>query len=120
MNKTERKRRAKLAGNTTRNKNTIADRFLCGVPHDECEGAKVTTSAGVRASKAHSSSEEAFNCHKRWLIKRGYKQIGTHEFQFGAGPIVVLSKKSKFGGRLRPGKLSSRSMPHKRTGGSIF
>jgi len=41
----------------------------------------------------------------RYLINvEGYEQIGPREFQKDGHPVRVLTKKMRFGGRLRPGK----------------
>lgn len=62
------------------------------------------------------SKTEAFKCHVRWLKAQGYTQIGSREFRPpDGGPVLVLPKKSKFGGLLRQGKSvdgkSKRYMP---------
>lgn len=85
----------------------MASRYLCGVPKDECEGASVMANNGVgKALKAHGSPEQAFKCYKHYLLRKGYTMIGSREFSPPGdnGPVIVLNKKSHFGGRLRPGK----------------
>jgi len=75
--------------------------------------------------KAHNSAPEAFKCHARYLIKvLGYEQVGSREFRPpDGGPILVLTKKCRFGGVLRKGKGSgeggNRVMPRRRLGGFI-
>lgn len=77
-------------------------------------------SIGRITLKAHASPMDAFNCHKRWLITRGFKQIGPREFRPpDGGPIEVLTKKSRFGARLRTGK-GKRLMGHRHTSGVII
>ena len=96
--------------------------WLCGVPQSRCTGGNVVTSEGLGkiTKKAHSSPHEAFRCHARYLVKElGYVQIGSREFRLGDGPILVLTKKSRFGAELRPGKLG-RWMPAKRNSGAII
>lgn len=101
------------------------DKFLCGAPKDRCTGGLTTTSHGLHDSiKAHSSHLEAFKCFRAYLLKSGYMQIGPREFKSpDDGTVLILDKKSKFGGRLRPGKSektsrNARYMPER--GGLIY
>lgn len=79
-------------------------KFICGVPTKECCGADLMVNKALTVKKGHGTSEEAFKCYAKWLISQGYKQIGHREFQKDNEPIIVLTKKSKFGGQLRYGK----------------
>lgn len=92
---------------------------LCGVPEGACTAGKKKVSQGIgKFIKAHSDHTEAFNCHVKWLLSQGYERIGSREFKPSDGGYVrVLTKKSRFGARLRNGKESGRSMPPKRRGG---
>lgn len=79
-------------------------RYLCGVPKEECCGA-LTALPHNSSMKTHGSSVQAFKCHAKWLLRQGYTQVGNREFAPpDGGPIRVLTKKSRFGGMLRPGK----------------
>lgn len=84
--------------------------YTCGVPKEHCNGAHVATSAGTREIenlyKAHVSPSQAFNCRARYLTHvLGYERIGQREFSPpDGGPVLVLSKKIRFGGKLRKGK----------------
>jgi len=104
----------------------------CGVPAIYCNGSPVTTSFGIRGvTKAHNSTKEAFKCRARYLVKvLGYTKVGptgplgAREFcPPDGGPILVLTKKCRFGGELRRGKGSeqgaSRVMPRRGLGGMI-
>ena len=102
--------------------------YTCGVDEKRCSGSKMTASQGLRNFlKIHGSPEEAFKCKARDLVaNEGYTQIGPREFSpKDGGPILVLTKKSKFGGILRRGKRgtetgsTNRVMPKKRGGGFI-
>lgn len=81
---------------------------LCGTPIEYCSGARLPTSQGIKAAvgKVHALPEEAFACHANYLVKiLGYRRIGNREFEPpDGGPIRVLTRKSRFGGRLRAGK----------------
>lgn len=95
---------------------------LCGVPEEHCTAGYADVSSGLRKHiKAHANPEDAFRCMRHYLVKvLGYTQIGAREFRPPDGsPITVLTKRSRYGGRLRRGKMG-RSMPGKRTGGCIY
>lgn len=81
-------------------------KFLCGVPKGQCLGSETPVCRGLGFSvKIHSSTKEAFACYSAWLRFLGYTQIGSREFSPpDGGPVLVLSKKSKFGAPLRRGK----------------
>ena len=108
------------------------NKYTCGVPREYCSGGLVSAlSAGIRKdiAKLHTSPPEAFNCYAHYLVTVcGYRQVGSREFSLGDGsPVRVLTKKSRFGGRLRSGKSgqgehkhrTKRQMPSKQTGGFI-
>jgi hypothetical protein len=88
----------------------MAKHYLCGTPPAECYGSYTDTSA--RASEAakqkmrkmHSTREEAFKCHCRYLLRTGHKRVGPREFETPHGSVLVLTKKSHFGGELKRGK----------------
>lgn len=80
-------------------------RFLCGVPKDECTGGILHTDQTFTTTKCHASREEAFSCMRRFLIRQQFVPLSTREFvNPQTGSIRILPKKSKFGGRLRSGK----------------
>jgi len=94
---------------------------LCGVPAEFCSGAMAQLSNGLkgRGYRCHPSPMECFKCHRNYLLKTGWVQISSREFQpKEGGPIRVLTKPSRFGSRMRPGK-GTRSMPTIRTGGVV-
>lgn len=87
---------------------------LCGVPDRFCEGATVTVNARMGDSlKAHGDHASAFLCKKRYLVNvLGYTQIGGREFRPpDGGPILVLTKKCRYGARMRKGKGGGRYQP---------
>jgi len=106
-----------------------AGTYLCGVPFEHCMAPMKDCSASLRdrhyrtgALKAHSSRDESFRCCVHYLTKvLGYKRVGGREFSPpDGGPIRVLTKKIRFGGRLRGGK-QERAMPSGiHTGGMVF
>ena len=100
----------------------MAERILCGVPVASCGGTGYVTKQQI-SPKAHGSRDEAFRCMRRHLIAQGYVPIGPREFRPpDGGCILVLTKKSRFGGRLRTGKraeggtTTSRFMPDRGAG----
>lgn len=94
--------------------------YYCGVPNASCCGSVTPTNNGIRskeAIKTHPQPEQAFACMRRHLINDlGYKQIGGRDFMPpDGGPVRVLTKQSRFGQQLRPGKEGTRNMvPTKR------
>lgn len=105
------------------NKKNPPARFACGVPHDQCSGAPTTLNAGLRIHKTHASAEEAFRCYKRSLLKAGWTPVennGVVDQRALLAPdkstVMVLSKPSKFGARLRAGKQGTRHRPVKQHG----
>lgn len=98
------------------------DVYICGVVDSLCTGSVKKVSNGIgKARKAHMSGKEAFRCKARSLLSQGYAQLDSRAFSppDGVGPIVVLSRPSKYGCRLRPGK-EGRYMPIQKTGGLII
>ncbi|KKL96411.1 hypothetical protein LCGC14_1844780 [marine sediment metagenome] len=101
-------------------------KVLCGTPKIECTGGNTQVSAMMGGSrKAHSGNLEAFRCYAAYLLRAGYERVGSREFRNPDGGITVLTKKSRFGSRLRKGKAGgdtggSRYMPKDRTGGTII
>lgn len=94
---------------------------LCGVPKEFCSGglAQLSNSLKGRGMMAHQTPMESFKCHANYLLKTGYVRLSSREFQKKeGGPILILTKPSRFGSRMRPGK-GTRSMPSNRTGGTI-
>lgn len=93
----------------------------CPTPKDKCTGGTYPFLPGLGGSiRAHSSSDEAFRCYRRYLVKfEGYEPIGPREFRPpDGGPILVLAKRSRFGTAMRLGK-EGRHMPRERHGGYI-
>ena len=81
-------------------------KFTCPTPKDKCTGSLIFVNNSLgKSMMAHGSSEQAFKCYCQYLLSQGYKQVGSKEFEPpNGGPVLVLTKKSKFGGVLRPGK----------------
>lgn len=98
----------------------IPDVFLCGCPADHCSGSVQPLNASMRqgpARRVHLSPEEAFKCRAGWLISKGYERLSSREFRAPDGSgILVITKPSRFGARMRPGKQGTRNMVPKRHG----
>ena|SRR5262249_12411861 len=95
-------------------------RRLCGVPPQECCGIVGGLSPGLAGLKSHATPEDAFQCHRAWLLRQGYRQIGGREFVSPTdGRIIVLTRRRRFGAVLRGGK-ESRFMPGSFLGGTII
>lgn len=57
----------------------------------------------------------------RYLQRQGYERVGPREFAApDGGPVRVLTKKCRFGARLRPGKEHARFMPSVKEGGVVI
>ena len=101
------------------------NRYACGVPTNECIGSLAPVKRPLALPMAHGTREEAFRCMVASLKRRGYTRIGGREYAPpDGGPILVLAKKIRFGGRLRRGKSAEggktkRVMPE-RGGGIIY
>jgi len=79
-------------------------KYRCGTPSIHCVGNK-GLQAPALAEKCHGARDEAYKCYRNYLIKvEGYTQIGSREFRKEGHPVRVLTKKIRFGARLRPGK----------------
>lgn len=82
--------------------------YLCQTPQDQCGGSHRAMNHGLENIKkrAHGSPSEAFRCHRRYLLAQGFTQVGGRDFSppGNEGPVLVLTKKSRYGGKLRPGK----------------
>jgi len=97
--------------------------YLCGTAEEYCTGTLTPLNHSLDKDKikAHSSTTEAFNCMKHSLLAQGYTQVDARAFRPpDGGPIRVLTKKIRFGGKMRNGKEGTRNMPHKRGGGICF
>ena len=103
--------------------------YLCPTPKSHCNGSIGNYSASLdkKGIKNHGSSEEAMKCYAKYLISEGYKRISPREFRKEGEPIIVLTKASRFGARLRSGKAgegasarNSRGMPAVNHGGVII
>lgn len=111
--------------NTNSNKNVPPKQgkyvFACGTPKEHCQGNNRAMNNGIRTINVHGTTEDAFNCHKRYLLKTGYTQVDSRGFASpDNGPILVLTKKSRYGAKLRNGKQATRNMPLNARGGIII
>lgn len=92
-------------------------KFVCGTPREFCGGSNTNCNHGLGNSiKTHGSPEDAFNCYKRYLLKTGYTVNDARSFTSPEGPVLILTKKSKFGAKLRNGKEATRNMAPKHAG----
>jgi hypothetical protein len=54
--------------------------------------------------KLHSTHPEAFHCYTSFLLKTGHQQLGPREFRHPQGGILVVTKRNRYGAKLRLGK----------------
>ena len=99
----------------------MSNRWVCQTPNEYCNGSSSVLAPALGNLRSHSSPEEAFKCYMGYLKSvRGYKQIGSRELAPpDGGPIEVLTKPSRYGARLRPGK-EGRFMASIRNSGIII
>ena len=82
----------------------------CPTPELHCSGGTMARNAGIRYEKIkfHQSHPESFRCYVRYLIRvKGYTRIPYMARCFrppDGGPVMMLTKKSKFGAAMRTGK----------------
>ena len=92
-------------------------KVLCGVPEIHCTGGTLITDQRLDTTKAHGSHPEAYRCMRHYLLKvKGYTQDGSmvrgRDFRPpDGGPVLILTKQSRFGSRMRAGKGENRYMP---------
>lgn len=80
-------------------------KVLCGTPKEYCIGdIKPANQSLGKTCRCHQTHQEAFKCYAQYLIKIGYKQIANNEFQKDNDPILILTKKCRFGAQMRRGK----------------
>ena len=93
-------------------------RYLCGTPEKECQGALTSVSPKWKGShKTHGTREDAMRCYRHHLINNlGYLAgDSTRELIAPDGRRLILSKPSHFGGLMRRGK-ENRFMPRRGSG----
>ena len=101
-------------------------RVMCGTPKGHCSGSPTALNFGLgkeRQNKTHTSHEQAFRCYKNWLISfESHVEISNRELRQPGGGILVLTKQSRFGAALRPGKseTGSRFQPRGRAAAGVI
>ncbi len=97
--------------------------YICGTPTEYCCGglAKPAPALQKTVHKSHTTPEDCFACYSTYLVDvLKYVPVGGREFAPpDGGPIRVLTKKSRFGARLRGGK-EERMMPQQFLSGSVL
>lgn len=95
--------------------------YRCGTPKDHCTGSVVQG----ESVKVHSTNDQAFRCYVHYKVKvLGYTMIGARELSpppdadGNLGPVEVLTKKIRFGGRFKRGK--ENRLMRDRNGGVVF
>ncbi len=81
------------------------NRYLCGTPAIHCEGALMKIDKRHNL-QCHSSPQEAFKCHRRYLIAHaGHSETANRrELLTPNGEIRVLTRPANFGAHIRRGK----------------
>jgi hypothetical protein len=83
--------------------------FSCMSPPEHCNGRKSLEKNAT--FRGHSTFDQCRACTRAYLIKQGYKQLSTREFQpppdpvtGETQPVLVLDKKPS---RMKPGKVAN-------------
>lgn len=67
-------------------------------------------------AKLHGSPQDAFACYVRFLEQTGHERVGHREFRRPQGGILLLTRQSRFGTKVRLGKEGTRYMVLKHNG----
>lgn len=96
-----------------------ANKFLCPTPQGQCTGKLVSMNNFfnmTKNAKVHASPQAAFECYCRHLEKTGHERVSTREYRQPGGGILLLTKQSRFGTKVRLGKEGNRFMVLKHSG----
>lgn len=88
----------------------------CGTPEGECNGYHIPADNSKKYFQGHDSHEAAYRCYANYLKRQGYQEHANREFHKPGEPVIVLTKKSRFGLALRAGK-ADRMMTERGYGG---
>ena len=95
------------------------NKYLCPTPREVCTG-KLTSMNNfynrTKNAKLHGSPQAAFDCYVRYLLLTGHVRVAAREFRQPQGGILLLTRQSRFGTRVRLGKEGSRCMVLKHHG----
>ena len=96
-----------------------ANKYLCPTPREHCTGK--TTSMNnffnqPKNAKLHGTPSAAFDCYVSFLEKTGHQRLAQREFRRPEGGILLLTKRSRFGTKVRLGKEGTRFMVLKHNG----
>ena len=95
------------------------NKYLCPTPREFCTG-KLSSMNNffnhTKNAKLHGTPQAAFECYVRFLELNGYERVGHREFRRPGEPILVLTRQSRFGARVRLGKEGTRYMVLKHNG----
>lgn len=71
----------------------------------------IRTGAWTQSYQSLNISDAAFSCHRAYLSRQGYVVRDSRTMTSPSGAVLVLTKPSRFGARLRGGK-GQRWMPN--------
>ena len=95
------------------------NRYLCPTPREDCTGKTVSMNNlfhYLKNAKVHASPQAAYECYCHYLARTGHEQISQREYRQPKGGILILTKRSRFGTRVRLGKEGNRYMVLKHNG----
>lgn len=81
--------------------------FACAVPEVYCTGTRDSDKRSWEYNKYHTSQESCKACMTAYLLKQGYKKVGSNVWDPGGDkPYLVVPRKFQ---RVKPGKGSKKS-----------
>lgn len=89
------------------------NKFLCPTPREHCTGKLVSMNNFFnqpKNAKLHGSPQAAFDCYCRYLELTGHERVGQREYRQPQGGILLLTRQSRFGTKVRLGKEGTRYM----------
>lgn len=92
------------------NAGSVSYSWACGVPVANCDGGSLLSARLRGQVKYHGSPRDARNCYIRHKLENGYTRFDAGTLEAPDGRLLILTKESRFGARLRAGK-AGRKMP---------
>lgn len=78
---------------------------LCQTPPEHCTGKVEEASHGLLLhQRAHQSHDDAFRCYVHYLVHvQGYQRLDSRAYHRPGEPVLVVTKRSHYGARMRTG-----------------
>jgi hypothetical protein len=97
------------------------NKFLCPTPREHCTGKLVSmnnffTHHKPQNAKVHGTPQSAFECYCHYLEMTGHVRLSQREYRQPQGGILLLTRQTRFGTKVRLGKEGTRYMVLKHNG----